>query len=90
MFICRILRTIMLETNSKVFVDDVIKSIERDVDLKSDSHLQKKLCYLLHWKPLKNDEKWFLFHLKALFVLKTFRFLSWLFGHVEKTVWLER
>ena len=48
MFICRILRTIMLETNSKVFVDDVIKSIERDVDLKLDSHLQKKLCYLLH------------------------------------------
>ena len=24
--------------------------------LKSDSHLPKKLCYLLHWKPFKNDE----------------------------------
>ena len=32
--------------------------------LKSDSHLPKKLIYLLQWKPLKNDEKCFLFHLK--------------------------
>ena len=30
------------------------------------------------------------FILKALFVLKTFKFLFWLFGHVEKTTWLER
>ena len=28
--------------------------------------------------------------LKALFVLKIFKFLSWLFGHVEKTARLER
>ena len=27
--------------------------------------------------------------LKALFVLKMFKFLSWVFGHVEKTAWLE-
>ena len=27
---------------------------------------------------------------KALFVLKIFNFLSWLFDHVEKTTWLER
>ena len=27
---------------------------------------------------------------KAFFVLKIFNFLSWLFGHVEKTAWLER
>ena len=31
-----------------------------------------------------------LFHLKVLFVLKIFKFLSWLFGYVEKTTWLER
>ena len=30
------------------------------------------------------------FILKALFVLKIFKFLSWLFGHVGKTAWLER
>ena len=32
----------------------------------------------------------FYFILKALFVLKIFKFLSWLFGHVEKTAWLEK
>ena len=36
---------------------------------------------------MKND---FYFILKALFVLKIFKFLSWLFGHIEKTAWLER
>ena len=28
--------------------------------------------------------------LKASFVLKILEFLSWLFGHVEKTAWFER
>ena len=32
----------------------------------------------------------FYFILKAFFVPKIFKFLSWLFGHVEKTTWLER
>ena len=32
----------------------------------------------------------FYFILKALFVLWIFKFLSWLFGHVGKTAWLER
>ena len=27
----------------------------------------KKLCYLLQWKPFKNGEKCFLFHLKSSF-----------------------
>ena len=31
----------------------------------------------------------FYFTLKALFVLKIFKFLSWVFVHVEKTVWWE-
>ena len=30
------------------------------------------------------------FILKALFVLKIFKFLPWLFGHVEKKAWLQR
>ena len=37
-----------------------------------------------NWKLFKNDRKFFYFPLKALFVLKIFIFLSWLFGHVEK------
>ena len=38
-------------------------------------------------KMIKND---FYFTLKALFVLKMFNSLSWLFGHLEKTARLER
>ena len=32
----------------------------------------------------------FYFALKALFVLKIFKFLSWIYGHVDKTTGLER
>ena len=42
------------------------------------SRLRQFMC---NWKPLKNDGKCFLFHLKALFVLKIFKFLSCLFGY---------
>ena len=35
-------------------------------------------------KAFKDDENAFYFSLKALFVSKIFKFLSWLFGHVEK------
>ena len=37
--------------------------------LKSDSHLPKNLCYLLHLKPFQNHEKKkaFLFRLKSSF-----------------------
>ena len=65
-------------------------SFETRTRLKSDSHLPKKLLYLLQWKPFKNDEKCFLFHVKVPFVPEIFEFLSWLFGHLEKPTWLER
>ena len=29
------------------------------------------------------------FIVKALFVLNVFKFLPWLFGHIEKMAWLE-
>ena len=32
----------------------------------------------------------FYFILKPLFAPKIFKFLSWAFGYVEKTAWLER
>ena len=41
----------------------------------------KKIFYLARWKMMKNA---FYFIVKALFVLKVFKFLSWLFGYVEK------
>ena len=43
--------------------------------------------------PLKMTKNAFYFILKALFILKIFTFLSWLFGHVEKldvTIWFTK
>ena len=51
--------------------------------------LSKKICDICFIKsPLKMMKNAFWLILKALFVLKIFRFLSWLFGHVEKSDWL--
>ena len=61
------------------------------ITLKSDSQLPKNFFIICVpenlLKMLKNA---FYFILKTLFILKIFKFLSWLFGHTEKTVWLER
>ena len=48
-------------------------------------HLLLKFCHLLHWKPFKMMKSTFYFILKALFFLKIFKILSWLFVHVGKT-----
>ena len=37
--------------------------------------------------PLEMMKNVFYFILKALFILKMFKFLSWLFGHEEETAW---
>ena len=58
--------------------------------LKSYSHLPKQFFFIyFNDSPSKIMKNAFYFILKALFVLKIFKFLSWDFGHVEKTVWLE-
>ena len=59
--------------------------------LTSGSHLPKKI-FITSFndspsKMMKND---FYFILKALSALKIFKFLSWLFGHVEKTASLAK
>ena len=46
--------------------------------------------FLITENPLKMMKNAFYFTLKALFILKIFKFLSWLFRHVEKTARLER
>ena len=58
--------------------------------LKLGSHRRKKVFICFNDSPSKIMKNAFYFILKALFVLKIFKFLSWLFGHVEKTAWLER
>ena len=51
----------------------------------------KKICVICFiessFKRIKNA---FNLILKALSLFKIFKFLSWLFGDVEKTAWLER
>ena len=46
------------------------------------------ICFIE--SPLKMMQNAFYFTSKAVFVLKIFKFLSRLFGHVEETAWLER
>ena len=46
------------------------------------------VCFIEN--PLKMIKNAFYFMLKASFILKVFKFLSWRFGHAEKMVWLER
>ena len=54
--------------------------------LKSDSHLPKRTCVISFIEsPLKLMKNAFYFILKAPFVLKIFKSLSWFFGHVEKS-----
>ena len=62
------------------------------IQLKSDSHLPKKKNFIIWFndssaRSMKNA---FYSILKALFVLKILKFLSWHFCHVEKTAWVER
>ena len=55
--------------------------------LKSDFHLLKRFCVIwLIKSPFDVLKNAFYFILKALFVLKIFKFLSQLFAHVGKTV----
>ena len=61
------------------------------MNLKSDSHLPKQICDICFIEsPLKMMKNAFYFTLKAPFILKVFKFLSWRFSYVEKTAWLER
>ena len=60
--------------------------------LKSDSQLQKKKNVLtcLIESSLKVMKNAFYLILGAFLVLNIFKFLSRLFGHIEKTAWLKR
>ena len=49
------------------------------------------MCFIyFNESPLKMMKNTFYFILKVLFILKLFKFLSWVFGHVEKTAWLDQ
>ena len=59
------------------------------INVKSDSHFPKKCFICFNERPLTMMKNVFYFILKALFILKVFKSLSWLFSHVEKTASLE-
>ena len=55
-------------------------------DVKVGLSPSKKNCFVCFIEsPLKMMKNAFYFSLKALFVCKMFKFLSWHFGHLEKT-----
>ena len=59
--------------------------------LKLDSHLQKRNCVISFIEStLKMMKNAFLFHFESLFRSQDIKFLSWLFGHVQKTAWLDK
>ena len=61
-----------------------------DMALKSDSHFPNQICfYCFKGCSLKKMKNAFYCILRALFVLKIFKFLAWLYGHLEKTAWLK-
>ena len=60
------------------------------VFLKSDSHLQNFVFICFNDSPSKMMKNAFCFILKALFVLKMFKIMFRLFGHVEKMALFER
>ena len=73
----------------KYLIKNTLKILKKY--LKSDFHLPKKVLFIcFNENPLKVVKNAFYFILKAHFVLKTFKFLSWHFGHAEETALLER
>ena len=74
-----------------VFIFVIVMDKSMFCTLKSDSHLPNIFIIICFndssSKIMKNA---FYFILKAYFVLKIFKSLPWLFGHVEKMAWLER
>ena len=75
-------KKVFYKTNNKIFYSKV----NDEKHFKVGFSPSKKICFICFIEsPLKMMKNAFYFTLKALFVFKIFKFLSWLFGHVEKT-----
>ena len=53
------------QTYQRIIYCQISEAAAPRCSLKPDCHFPKKLFYFLQWKPFKNDEKCFLFHLKS-------------------------
>ena len=60
------------------------------IEIRLKAHSRVWENFLMTESPLKMMKNASYFTLKALFVFKIFKYLSWLFDHVEKTAQLER
>ena len=60
-------------------------SVDNCLMLKSDCHVSKKSFYFQNENPIKVMKNTFSLILEALFVLKIFKFLSWLFWSYDKS-----
>ena len=84
-------KTVMQRSVSKTYSEpcQISKHLRSSVlreQLKSGSFLPKKFLFIcFNESPFKMMKNAFYFILKALFVLKIFKFLSWHFGHIEET-----
>ena len=72
------LSTISL-TRTKTLINNLLMNFKGAL-----SGLKQCLAVLATKSPFKNDKGNCYFSLKALFLLKIFRFLSWFFSHAEK------
>ena len=74
--------------SNQIFSDDFMRN---GINLlKVRFALLEKMFICFNESPLKMMKNAFYFILKALFVFKISKFLSWLFGPVEKMARLER
>ena len=59
-------------------------------NLKVGSWTSKKICFVcFNESPLKTMKNAFHLVIRALYILKIFKFLSWLIGHAEKRALLK-
>ena len=70
--------------SSTIFLQykDIGEPCWKDIFLKSDPHIPKKIFVYFNENPLKMTRNVFYLILKALFILKIFKLLSWLFYHI--------
>ena len=84
--ILKVLQNSQQNTHDKVFKVTVAK-INTKANFNTNPQFPKKKIIYFNESSLKMMKNAFI--LKALFVHKIFKILSWLFSNVEKEAWLE-
>ena len=80
----------MTFTETRCLIGTVLWNIEFNNETSSRTLTLRKKIICFNGSSSKVMKHAFYFILKALFILKIFKFLSWIFGRVGKTACLER